>query len=146
MSADAAPDASRGDVLWTVFDRDAGGDGLPDAVQVGAAFDYHIVGPGEDPSQMTDAELSELPWFPCTRDALDGDGDSFRAAEPAPGAIDERVFASSDGLQWRFVWDAQRDVGAAGPEVQFILRARCIDAQRKTSETVYAAEPFTIAQ
>lgn len=157
-AADGAP-GYRVDVVWTAFDRDSedldgdgrfgpdedlDGDGRFLQEQVGVAFDFHLLEPGEDPSAMTTDELEALHWFPCTRDASDGDTDSFRAPPPADGEADARVFASPGGRTWRFVWDVHRDLGRV--TVPMILRARCIDADRRESDVVHVTEPFVVGE
>lgn len=148
---------SRVDIVWTAIDpdsEDADGDGVFDPgedrdrdgtfdqEQVGVAFDFHAVLPGEDPASMTQAELEGLTWLPCARHADAGDGDSFRAPPPGAGDPDLRVYGSPAGSTWLFVWDADRNVGTnTGP---YILRARSIDAKRQPSEPVYVTDPITL--
>jgi hypothetical protein len=145
VGADAA---SRVDLAWTAFDADSedldgdglfdpgedrNGNGVFDRVQVGVAFDFHYVTPGEDVAGLLPQELERLRWQPCTRAAGEGDSDSFRQTSDEP---DRRVFATSRGTEALFVWDVRADLGPDADAV-VLLRARTVDAQKSLSEFTY---------
>lgn len=139
------------DVRWTAIspesedandngisdDPDTNGDGAFQQQQMGAAFDWYVLQPGEDPAHMTPQEIDELVWMPCTRLGGEGDTDSFRV--PAG----EGVFGSPGGRQWTFVWDAEGDAGWLRGK-QAILRARPVDAERAHGPWVRMLTPFTL--
>ena len=108
------------EVLWTAIDADSedkDGDGVFDVgedangnrtfdqEQVGVAFDYYRLQPGDDPSAMSDDAMAALTWAPCTRVASEGNTDSFLEADPS-----KAIYGSPKGRQWRFVWNSVADV------------------------------------
>lgn len=145
-------------VHWTVFDADSedvngngqfdvddgedkNGNGLLDAGRVGVAFDFHVVGDGEDPAGMSNAGLAALSWSPCTRVAGVGDTDSLdaRFGVPIPTTGDLSGVMSAPppvGRQWVFAWDPAQD-SVPAPR-GFILRATPFDETRAIGATVYS--------
>ena len=145
-------------VHWTAYDGDSedfngngqldvadgedmDGDGRLDCSRVGVAFDFHIVGDGEDPAAMTDSQLAELSWIPCTRVAGVGDTDSLdaRPGVPIPTTGDFAGVCTAPlgvGRQWTFAWDPVADIGTTTRG--FILRATPFDEQRAHGKTVYS--------
>lgn len=121
-----------------VFDpgEDANGDGIFNQEQLGVAFDYYRLQPGDDPTSMTDDEIGALPWKACTRAAGLGDSDSFR--ETGAG----KVYGTANGRAWTFVWNSVADVGTVRD--QFIMRARPVDQKRENGAAVYVRTPFVI--
>jgi hypothetical protein len=159
MTVDAVTATADGhvQVAWTAFDddsedldadgrldvfEDVNGNGVLEQEQVGVAFDWCRPEPGQDPSAMTEAELANLFWFPCTRVLGRGDTDSFREPAPGVGQPDLRVMATPNGRAWTFLWDAAGDAGdtVRGP---YVLRARPVDAKKEHGATVYFAQPFS---
>lgn len=116
--------------------EDANGNGVFDQEQLGVAFDYYRLQPGDTPASLTDDELAALPWKSCTRASGLGDTDSFRET----GA--SKVYGTPNGRQWTFVWNSVADVGTVRD--QFILRARPVDQKRETGSFIYIRNSFKI--
>jgi hypothetical protein len=120
-------------------DRDA--DGVLDDERVGIAFDFHIVGDGEDPASLTDWDLAYLSWIECERVQGVGDTDSLdaRPGVPIPATGDLAGVASAPapvGRHWVFAWSPEQQIGTTSRG--FILRATPFDQARARGETVYS--------
>ena len=128
-------------VLDVADGEDMNGNGKLDCEHIGVAFDFHLVGDGEDPASMTDAQLESLAWSPCTRVAGVGDTDSLdaRPGVSTPESGDQAGVCSAPpgvGRQWVFAWDPVADVGTTTRG--FILRATPFDQTRSRGKTFYS--------
>lgn len=158
MTIDSIEPGSPMLVHWTAYDADSedfngngaldvadgedvNGNGKLDCGRVGVAFDFHIVGDGEDPASMTDKQLAALTWIQCTRVAGVGDTDSLdaRPGGVIPEAGDNAgVCAARPGVgrHWVFAWDPVAEIGTTFRG--FILRATPFDQTRAHGATVYS--------
>jgi hypothetical protein len=121
--------------------EDVDGDGVLHCERIGVAFDFHIVGDGEDPASMTDQQLASLTWIQCTRVPDVGDTDSLdaRPGVPVPTTgVQAGVCSAPPGVgrQWVFAWDPVVDIGTTTRG--FILRATPFDESRARGDTVYS--------
>jgi len=128
-------------VLDIALGEDTNWNGMLDPLHVGAAFDWHRLVAGEDPTTMTSAQLAALSWSPCTREISVGDTDSLDARRglpvPTSGGLAGVACAPFPvGRHWVFAWDSAADVGAATDG--FILRAAPFDERRSVGATVYS--------
>jgi hypothetical protein len=90
---------------------------------------------------MTDLELADLSWIPCTRVPGVGDTDSLDArpgvSVPSSGEVAGVCSAPAPvGRRWVFAWDPVRDIGTTWRG--FILRATPFDERRARGDTVYS--------
>ena len=133
MTIDSVEAGSPVLVHWTAYDADSG--------RVGVAFDFHVLGDGEDVAAMDDYQLATLSWSACTRLAGSGDTDSLdaRPGVPVPTTGDLAGVESAPlpyGRSWVFAWDMPHDVADAPLGV--ILRATPFDETRAIGKTVYS--------
>lgn len=135
--SDADSEDRDGDGVLDLADgEDVNVNGVLDSGRVGVAFDWHRIAAGEVPANMTDAQLAALKWFPCTRRADVGDGDSLVLA---PGRAPEGglpVAAPGAARSYVFAWDSAEDAGAAVDS--YILRATPFDEQGEHGTTIYS--------
>ena len=128
-------------VLDVADGEDMNGNGKLDCERIGVAFDFHLVGDGEDPASMTDSQLESLAWSPCTRVSGVGDTDSLDARPGAPtpetgGLAGVCSAPPGVGRHWVFAWDPVADVGTTTRG--FILRATPFDQTRSRGKTFYS--------
>jgi hypothetical protein len=123
--------------------EDLNGNGRLDAMPCAVAFDWHFLGPGEDPSTMSRNQLEALWWKPCIRAAGVGDTDSveMRPWETPPISGDLAGVASAPapyGRRWVFAWDSNAQFGKTFATDGFILRATPTDFRGNQGATVYS--------
>lgn len=130
-------DLNGNNVLDPLDGEDLNGDGVLQQEYVGVAFDWYRLGPGEDPSTMTDEQLAELVWNKCTRAVGVGDTDSLNEPDPT-----KKIYGTPNGKSWTFAWNSVADVGTV--KDRFILRAQIADQKYEQGAHVYLRTPFTL--
>ena len=134
-------------VLDVADNEDTNGNGVLDPENLGVAFDYHRVGPTENPATMTQAQIDGLTWLPCTRATKDAAGQTDSMIV-GPGISPSGGLPSAPpgvGRQWVFSWDSVADVGTA--YAKFIFRARPFDQKGEQGSFAYfrsTTSPFPL--